>query len=89
MNRWYVSLCDYNISIDYVKTIKGNGCQIWIFYKIVFFPRIHSIFTKLILLADENEFSLPVFKILASSCVAFTSSQRKCKYPDIIEPVIS
>jgi hypothetical protein len=59
------------------------------FIKIVFLPQIHSLFTKLNLLADENESSVQVLQILASSCVAFTNSHRKFKYLDIIEPLIS
>lgn len=78
-----------HIFIDCVKTFKGNRSQIGRFYKIVFFPWIYLLFIKLNLLADENELNVPVLKILASSCVAFTSSPRKCKYRDIIEPVIS
>jgi hypothetical protein len=66
-----------------------NGSQIWRFYKIVFLSQIHSLFTKFNLLADENESSVHVLQILASSGVAFTSSHRKFKYFDIIEPLIS
>jgi hypothetical protein len=73
------------ILFECVKTIKGNRSQIWRFYKIIFFPRNKYIpySQKLNLLADENEFSVPVLKILASSYVAFTSSHRKCNYRDI------
>jgi hypothetical protein len=52
-------------------------------------PQINSLFTKWNWLADENEFSVTVLKVLASSCDGFTCSHRKCKYCDIIEPVIS
>jgi hypothetical protein len=42
--------------------MNGNGGQIWRFYKIAFLPQVHSLFTKLFLLADENELSVQVWK---------------------------
>jgi hypothetical protein len=44
------------------KIIKINCSQIWRLYKIVYFPQLHSLFTKLNVLADEDEISTPVLK---------------------------